>query len=277
MIQRVCGISRNSLDNIILSAYLGLTAVSIYGNYYYIMHAINVVMLCFTKSITSIVGNKIVEDTVENNHNDMIKFNYIYMWFASVCTVCLLCLYQPFMSMWMGEDMLLPTNVMVLMCIYFYSLCMGDIRYIYTTGSGLWWEGRFRSFWEAASNFILNIVLGKYFGMLGIVCATLFSIIVINFGYGTTIIYKYYFKGIKKRNYYLQNLYIALITFGSGFVAYVLCTQVWESGIAGIFLKLIISVIISNLSLWIFYRNSKVHKEAEKFVIESIQKVIGKK
>ncbi len=86
------------------------------------------------------------------------------------------------------ERLMLSDSAMMLLCIYLYTLCMGDVRSVYVTSAGLWWEGRYRSAAEAASNIVLNIVLGKYFGISGIIVATILSMLAIDFGYGTTIL-----------------------------------------------------------------------------------------
>ena len=116
---------------------IGLTAVAIYSNYYTIMTAIIGVMGIVTSSTTASVGNSIATETVRKNYNDMNKFNFIYMWISGWLTVCLACLYQPFMKLWMGEENMFSYGIVILFCCYFYALKMGDIRYIYSEAKGL--------------------------------------------------------------------------------------------------------------------------------------------
>ena len=82
----------------------------------------------------------------------------------------------------MGQELMLSRLSVILLCIYLYSLCMGDIRSVYVTSAGLWWEGRFRSALEAAANILLNIVLGKYLGISGIILATILSVKTVSTG-----------------------------------------------------------------------------------------------
>lgn len=252
-IQKLCGTSRNSLDNIIISKYLGLETVAAYGNYYYVLSAVHSIIAVATQSILAIVGDSVVKKSPESNYNDMLKYNFMYMWLASLCTVCLACLYQPFIQIWMGESMLLSEGNMILLCIYFYSLCMGDVRSTYYNASGLWWEGRYRSLAEAISNIILNIALGKLWGLTGIIIATLFSIIVINFGYGSTIIHRYYFKGISSVRFYMEHLYYAIVTAVVVFVCYRLCGLHSYTGITAMIINLIICFVVADGILFIFY------------------------
>ena len=104
MIQKICGTTRNSLDSIFYISFLGLNMVAIYSNYYSIMTAIIGVMNIISTAIVPSIGNSIVTESVDKNYNDMNKFNFIYMWISGWCTICLACLFQPFMKIWMGEE-----------------------------------------------------------------------------------------------------------------------------------------------------------------------------
>lgn len=256
-IQKICATTRNSLDSIVLSMFLGLTTITIYGNYYYILTAVHGMLTVIVTGITAGVGDSIAQEDVYKNHQDMKKFSFVYAWLSGWCTICMLCLYQPFMKLWVGEELMFPLSAPILFCIYFYSLTVGDIRSTYVTGAGLWWEGRWRSLAETATNIILNLVLGYFWGVNGIIVATIISIVLINFLWGTTILYKYYFKGIKPTSYYLDNLKYIVVTIVIAMIAFKCSELIHIDGLLGLIIILIVVTIISNtLYLLIFYRNA---------------------
>lgn len=148
MISNICNSTRNAFDSIFISSYIGLTAVAIYSNYYYIMAAILSVLSIITRSMMAGVGNSIVVHGVKKNYNDMRKFNFIYSWISGICTVSLLCLYQPFMEIWLGKSMMYPMHIVIALCMYFYAMTLGGIRSIYHDAAGLWWEARYRAIIE---------------------------------------------------------------------------------------------------------------------------------
>lgn len=266
MISKICITSRNSLDNIIISSMIGLIPVAIYGNYYYIMSGIQSLMSIITTSISASVGNSIATESSEKNYNDMMKFMFLYSLLAGICANCLLNLYQPFMKIWMGEDMLFSFDIVIAFCVYFYSLSIGDVRTVYMTGAGLWWESRYRSILESLTNLILNILLGKLLGVFGIVLATIISILVINFGYGSHIIFKYYFKDSKALEYYKTHLYCSMVVFISCVLSYNICLYVPFHGLLELVIKAFISIIVSILVYFIFYRKMSISKEAYRFI-----------
>lgn len=265
-IQKICATTRNSADSILLSTFLGLTTVAVYGNYYYILTGIHGFLTVAITAITAGVGDSIARETVEKNHNDLNKFSFIYAWISGCCTVCMICLYQPFMELWVGKDLMFNFSTVVLLCIYFYSLTMGDIRSVYTTGAGLWWEGRYRSLAETFANIVMNVVLGYLFGVNGIIIATIVSILLINFLWGTTIVYKYYFEGISPLEYYMRHLFYASVTVIACALAYLASEQISIDGFFGMTIRAIIAVLVSNATYLVFYRKSKYYLEAKVFV-----------
>lgn len=273
MIQKICATTRNSLDSIFLSAFLGLTMVAMYNNYYTIMNSIITILSIITGAITAGVGNSIATESIDKNYNDMNKFNFIYMWIAGWCTICLLCLYQPFMHIWMGEKYMFPITMVILLCVYFYVLKMGDIRSVYTTSAGIWWEGKYRSIVEAILNIILNYILGKKFGIYGIVSATLISLFFINFIWSTQITFKHYFKGKKVKEYFLQHGIYAFVTFTIGFITYKICSSLPQYGIGWLMIKAIICVMVPNIIYVIVYCRTKYFKDACEFIARIMKNV----
>ena len=106
------------------------------------MKSIIAVLGIIIQAVLAGVGNSIETESIDQNYNDLKRFNFMYLWISGVCTVCLLCLYQPFMVLWMGQDNLLPISSVILFCMYFYLLKMGDMQSVYYNAAGLWWHYR---------------------------------------------------------------------------------------------------------------------------------------
>ncbi len=220
----ICNTTRNSFDSICLSTFSGLVVTGMYGNYYYIMYSIRSFVSLITRSIRGGIGNHVVTRSVDENYKELKNLDFCYMWIASWCTVCLLCLYQPFMRIWMGESMMFSSPVVILFCGYFYMLKMGDVKLQYMEANGLWWKQKNRAIVESVANLVLNIALGRFFGVYGIVSATMISLFFCNFLWGSEITFKQYF-GLDKLNDYFKYQFKYLITtiiFCS--LTYICCT-----------------------------------------------------
>lgn len=258
-IGKACAVSRNAFDSIFISAFSGLAVTAMYNNYYYIISAITSFLSIISSSILGGIGNSVVTENVEKNYQDMTKINFLYMWLSGWCSICLMCLFQPFMEIWMGSELVLPLPVVILLCLYFYSLKIGDIRTIYVQANGLWWENRYRAIVEVICNIILNYFLGKTFGIYGIISATLITILVINFGYGSRIIFQYYFKEQDVKEYYYYHIKYMFVTIVIGFITYFICTLFQKNLLFVLLIRGVICCIIPNILYYIIYRRTKIY------------------
>lgn len=266
LVYKVCGVTRNSLDNIFISMFLGITTVGLYSNYYYIMSSIRTFLDVLTTSVSAGIGDSVAVESVEKNYNNLRVFTFLYEWICGWCTVCLLCLYQPFMEIWLGKDNMLPFSIVVSLCIYFYVWTAGDMRSQYTDATGLWWKEKKRSVAETIGNVVLNYVMIQIWGVNGVVLATAISIFVIGIPWSTKIIFKNYFKGESATKYLATQLIYALSTVFACVVTYSVCSFVDINGIVGLVVRAMICILVPNICFLLCYFKTKIGREAFVFV-----------
>lgn len=277
LIWKLGGVTRNTLDSIAVSMYLGLVTVAIYNNYWLIISTASSVLSVISSSMLASVGNKVAVDTPETNYRDFHKFHFIYMWIAGWCTICMMCLYQPFMKQWMGQELMLSNSTMLLFCYLFFMLKQGDINSVYYQAAGLWWEGKWRSVIEAISNLTLNFLLGKYFGVIGILAATIISY-TIAYLYGSKFTFVCYFKNDKLKVFYLDNLTYLVITAASGFVTYILIRFLQaslSSNICKTIVALLLCLVVPNVIFLAIYSTNKKTKSYIAYGINAIARTAG--
>lgn len=263
---RLCQISRNSFDSIIISMYLGLSATAVYNNFFYILNALVSVMGIFTSSVAAGVGNSIATDSMAKNYDDFNKFNCIYIWIGGWCSICLLCFYQLFMRMWAGWGSVLQDRTMCLFVLYFFTLIMGNIRAIYTEAAGLWWENRYRSIMESVLNLLLNIWLGKIWGIDGVLLATLITIICINDTAGLKILFKHYFTEYSSGPVFFKTVYYFFTTMAAGFITHRIAAMISLPGFLQIVYICLVCLIVPNSIFFIAYFQTKYYKIASKWI-----------
>ena len=273
-IYKICGVFRNSFDSIIISAFLGLVILAKYQNYYYIITMITGIMGIITSSVTAGIGNSVVTETVDKNYNDFNKFQFIYMWIVSWCTVCLFCLYQPFMKLWVGANLMFSDNIMVVFCVYFFTSQMGNICFTYRQAAGLWWQDKIRPLIEAIVNLVFNIILVQYIGVVGVLLSTILCLVLINCVWGTKILYKYYFTKEKLISYLGKLMIWALITIISVIATNQLCQFIKESQIYELILRFAICLVVPNVIILLL---SKVLPEYKNALIFIVRDIIGLK
>lgn len=249
---KVGAVIQNSADSIVISAFLGLTILAKYNNYYYIMNSIFGIIAMLLQSCLAGIGNSIVTESSEKNYNDMKRMTFIAEWLIGFCCCCLLCLYQPFMSIWVGKENTLSIGVVVCICIYFFTIATNQMLCIYKDGSGMWHEDRFRPILTALLNLVLNISTVKFLGLFGVILSTVVSMVF----FGTPWLLRNLFSVVFKRDVkeYLGRLVLYVcVTCAGCFICFNICKLVVAAGIIGLFLRLLICIVCMNFFMIVSY------------------------
>lgn len=267
-VDKICDVARNSFDNIVISALMGLTLVAIYSNYYYIFSAVYGLMIVINQAMQASVGNSIANETADKNYRDFKKLTFLVMWIVGFCTISMACLYQSFMIIWMRNDetMLLSIFNMLLFCLYFYLINMNNSRNLYLEGSGLFYRCKKWYIIEAASNLGLNFLLGYFWGITGILVATIITIFFFNFIARSFVLFKYYFENKGIKYFFLTHFLSFIVTGALGTGIYFLCSVVTIEGFVGFLIKAAICLVAINVGYLLIYIFSKDFKNSFRLV-----------
>lgn len=259
----ICNISivtYSTLDNIVVSAFVGLTSVAIYSNYMTIYRAVNQLIVMLRSAMQSSIGNSVAKETTEKNLQDVFIWQFLFSVISIWCASCMLCLYQPFMIVWMGNDMLLPFSNVILFVVWFSVDIVQQAHFLYLTGAGLWNDLKYSYIFNTCCNLFLNVFLGKTLGTTGILIASLVTCIISGTFWQCIIIFRKYFKVSAKKYIITQFKYFIISAIIVG-ISYYITNFVNVDGIVGIFLKGVICTIISfALMIIIFNKNSYLKK-----------------
>ena len=272
VINKVCDISRNSFDSIFLSMFTNLTLVALYSNYYSIIMIITGIVRIIYDSILSGIGNTVALDNVNKNYKEYNKLKSIYIWIIGFCTVSLLLMYQPFMEIWLGKDHLLGYTSVILFALYFYVCRMNDVRDIYINANGLFWKSRYYIIAEAICNIILNFLLAKYFGINGIILATIITVVLINYIFGNKLLYKEYFKNKKFINCIKKDIKLGIPVLLTCILLGTISSLININPIIKFFLNGFLSLTIGNILLILMLIKDKDFKDGLLILIKNITK-----
>lgn len=254
-----------SVDNVVISAFLGLTMVAVYQNYFYIMNSIVGVVMVVFNSITAGIGNSLVTETKEKNYYDFKKLSFITVWVCVVCISCFASLYQPFMKLWVGEDLLLPNMMVAFMCMYFYVYVMQMLSCIYKDAAGIWRQDRFRPLIAGVINLILNLSLVRIWGIYAIVLSTIISYVFVAMPWVVWNLFKLVFE--RNPLDYIKVLFKGAIQASIiGVICYFLTSTIPLNGVSGLMLKSLTSLIISNLFMLVLNKNDIMFGPALKLI-----------
>nr|MCR4891498.1 hypothetical protein [Lachnospiraceae bacterium] len=235
-VSNVLGVSRDSLNSVMIASFFGLYIAGKYSNYVVIYDAVLLLFLMVTKAIQSSIGNSIVSESVEKNYGNLTKMEFLHNIAITVCTAYMISLYQPFMRIWMGEDLMFSDSIMALFVLYFYIRVMNEVRNAYFSALGYWWKAKWIFVTEAVVVVILMLCLGRLLGVSGIILAPCISILTVNYFGLTNLMFREYFKTGRKE-YYANRLLYTVVTLVISGTTWYFSNLVPFEGIGGLAAK----------------------------------------
>lgn len=262
---KVAEVVLNSTDNILISMFIGLDMVTIYNNYFYVVTAISSMLMMAFSGLISIVGNYLIKESAEKVNNLFSILNYLNALVVSVCCSCFITMYQPFISIWTGENSLLPMTIVILFVVYFYLLRIRTVIILFSNAAGIWEKDLIKAYIMTAVNLIIDVVLIQKIGVSAALISTIVSLI-FAYVYEIIIIHKYVLK-MQATKFIILNVVYAVSTLlacvlSDYFISYLSKYNYLIQLLGGAIISVIISIIcFIGLTVW-----SKESRDSFKYV-----------
>lgn len=271
LICKISGVTYTTFDSIILSTIFGLVSVAVYANYLTVYTAVANVIVLIRHAMQASIGNSVASEDVSKNYKDVFLWQFLFSVIAIWCSICLLCLFQPFMKIWMGEDMLLTMVDVIILSALFLISTVQHAFYLYLSGTGMWWELRWTYIWSTVCNLVLNVVLCKLWGTTGIILATFIATFVFGFVWQCRIVFKNYFK-MSTKEYHLKHVVYFSIGIIIAAITYCLCSLVCSDGLLGLFERGIICVILPSSLMFVCFRKMEMFERGKLLIMNVLKK-----
>lgn len=263
-VYKVGNVCATSVDNLVVGAFLGVSVLGAFTNYQYIITMLFSFLLMYYNAIQAGLGNSIVTESVERNFVNFKKLLFMQSWICGFCAVCLLCLYQDFIGLWMGENMLLSMDLVLCFVVYFYAFKIQDAVTVFKDAAGMWEPDRWRPLVSAGCNLAINIVLVQFIGLYGILFSTIICCLLIDLPWAAYVLFKNYFKksvGI----YYVRLLVYTLVNVAVAAAVFGICYLIPAGNSLGervlwFLCKIGICAVLSNLLFVLVYHRTKEFK-----------------
>ncbi len=262
----------DAADTLVISAFMGLTVLALYQNYYFIITALRMMLVVLLNACMAGVGNKLVMQSREANYRDLEKISLLFLWVLCVSSSMLLCLYQPFIQVWMGEDNLLAASLVLCMVVYYYSMCANELINMIKDAAGIWRVDRWRPLTAALVNLGLNLLTVRRLGLYGVVLSSVFSIVFVQIPWLFRKLFREVFPRECMAGYvrlFCGLAAVALVSCGaSWFVCGLFRLNVWPS----LFLNAGVSFLVPNLCFLAVYGRSPVFRDSLSQLKQSLLK-----
>ena len=251
IIYKFSNVAVDNTDSIMISVFRGLSQTGMATNYSIFITTMNTILNQVLKSVTPSVGDMNVEKSKEEQH---LFFNSLYLmnfWLFSWAAIGLAFVSSDMVSLMYGSQYVMEFKIPFVLALSFFVTGLQNPVIIYKETRGIFDKGQYILLFTAMLNILGDIVLGKYFGIIGIFIATIIAKLLTVSWYEPYIIFKNAF-GIKPFGYYFKFLMSFVLLFIEGTICYFLCNLVNCSTIMNIILKCIICTVVPNLFILIF-------------------------
>ena len=253
LVHRLSNTIYGSSDVIVTSRMEGSAQVTNLGSYTTISDNVtnigNKIMDSFASAIGSIVYD---EDAAAGDHAKTVfwgldLFSYL---FGSFVACAYLCLFQPFMSAWMGEQYMLSMGFVLVFALNEYVGWNHRMVGSYRAVLGRFEEDQWFMVASAAANLVLSFVLAVPFGVAGIVTATVIAHFIMWVG-RARVVCRHYMVGCGWR--YLRVQLIHAATLAADLLASWRLCALLPGGWLGVVLRAGVVCLLPNLMNLAFY------------------------
>lgn len=257
---KVGGVILNNTDNILISIIIGTVYVGYYSNYYMIINAITTFTTIIFSAITASIGNLNAGNDIKRKFEIFKIIDFFTGIIYGFISICLLILFNDFIKIWIGKEFILNTPIIFAIILNFY--LVGKLNPIgtYRDTLGMFKKTQYIFLITAIINIILSVILGKIFGLFGIIIATAIARILTNRWFEPLILYREFFNE-KISKYWLNNFYNIFCTILNYIVSYCICKNISTNNLYEFIYKSIICCIINILLYLLEFSYKKEFKE----------------
>lgn len=268
-INKIAAMLVNNTDNIVITYFNGLISTGVISNYTLLTGTLGSITSQLFNGITASVGNL---NAVENNkkkYNFFRILNLANFWIYGWCCIGIFLVSGEIVKICFGQKFVLDMQISLVLAINFYLVGMNNAVLIYKNAMGLFKYGQYLLILTAMINLVLDVILGKMWGMFGIFLATIIARVLTNTWYEPYAVFKY---GLEKnfKEYIKIFLEYVVVLIFTGTVCYVLCGFCKYNNIINLILKVIICSIIPNIVFYMCYGKT----QEGKYLIGAIKKII---
>lgn len=173
LLHQITGLFNSNVDTIILSV-TNIMLVTPYHAYYSTMNYFPQFINKINENYRTKIGMKIKK--CDQNLYDYFQIIMAFHMIAAITTVSIFILnINSFISLWIGREYTLSSCCVFLLGLYLMHRMIINNIYLVRDGAGLYKESKWFSCAEGIVNLVLSIILVRYWGIEGILFATVFA------------------------------------------------------------------------------------------------------
>ena len=255
VLSRFGHVALNGTDNIIISAVVGVLWVGRLSNYTLICDSVTSVLCQITAAITGSLGNFFATEDKHAGYALFKKVEFLNFWLYGFSFIALVTLLDPFVQIWAGGRFVLGLPISIAIAINFFVAGYMNTLWVFRSTLGLFKQGKFRPILVAILNIVLSIVLGRLWGVFGVLFATFLSRAAISLWYDPLILHRYGFEVSCKpffARYFRRVLLLAAVLIAMLAIRHVVLS--FATTVLRFAIMTMVTAIVPNAIFWLAYR-----------------------
>lgn len=255
VLSRFGHVALNGTDNIIISAVVGVLWVGRLSNYTLICDSVTSVLCQITAAITGSLGNFFATEDKHAGYALFKKVEFLNFWLYGFSFIALVTLLDPFVQIWAGGRFVLGLPISIAIAINFFVAGYMNTLWVFRSTLGLFKQGKFRPILVAILNIVLSIVLGRLWGVFGVLFATFLSRAAISLWYDPLILHRYGFEVSCKpffARYFRRVLLLIAVLIAMLTIQHVVLSS--ATTVLRFAVMTMVTAIVPNAIFWLAYR-----------------------
>ena len=252
----------NNTDNILISVLIGTITVGYYSNYNLITTAVNSFAILIFSSIQASIGNLIASGEEEKIYPVFKSISYLGYWIFGFCAISIFVLSNDFICLFFGQNYEFSTRILSVIVFNFYVFGSLYPIYCYRNTIGLFKQTKYIMLFTSVANLILSIIMGKSWGLFGILIATGISRIITNWWYEPFVLFKKFFhKNVTTYYFHQVTMFLFVFMIAVSISLFFSNVLVISSLMLRLIIKTFACLIIINLMFYLaFYKSGEPQK-----------------
>lgn len=269
-INKVSGVLVNSTDNIAITYFTGLSSVGFASNYTLLSSMVGSIIGLVFNALPGSIGNLNASKSKEDSYRFFNVLSLMNFWLFGWGSIGIALVSSDLVRWCYGAEYVLPMRIPLIIAVNSFTIGQLQASYTYKSTMGLFRYGQYLLFFTGIINLVLDVILGRIWGVFGIYVATLVARMCTNLWYEPYAVYKY---GLEKNPliYWVRYFRNAVILIVTGGVCYGLCSLCNFSVVGNVFVKLAICVVVPNAMFALAFRRS----EEFSYLMDIFKRVIG--
>lgn len=189
MIYKVSGLLVNSTDNILITFFGGLVTTGVASNYTLLVNTLNSLLSQVFNGLTASIGNHNAIETKEKQYEMFSFLNMMNFWIFGWAALGIYFCSSDLVQLCFGEEYILSSEIPFIMAANFFTVGMMNAVWTYKHTLGLFRYGRFLQIFTGIFNIFFSVLLGTYWGLFGVLAATLVARMLTNLWYDPVALY----------------------------------------------------------------------------------------